>query len=147
MSLILNTFHDLFVTEIPVAGLVPSVKHPTNCMGIGHMHACLDAPAHIGCRNALICVQTMHDCSQCWLVHRQQSIIRPVDTPHPQVGTGMSSGLNDGWGLAFDGEHLLATESSAQVHWLDPKTLAVVKSLTVKDREQPIKWLNEVSAF
>ncbi|MEW5318612.1 MAG: hypothetical protein WDW38_009822 [Sanguina aurantia] len=58
-----------------------------------------------------------------------------------------SSGLKDGWGLAFDGVHLLATESSAQVHWLDPQSLAVVKSLTVTDRGQPIKWLNELEVI
>ncbi|MEW5304621.1 MAG: hypothetical protein WDW36_007220 [Sanguina aurantia] len=67
--------------------------------------------------------------------------------PVQQLAGRASSGLKDGWGLAFDGVHLLATESSAQVHWLDPQSLAVVKSLTVTDRGQPIKWLNELEVI
>lgn len=79
------------------------------------------------------------------LEHTVQDLVCAAPADCVQAGMA-SSGLKDGWGLAYDGAHLLATESSAQVHWLDPESLAVVKSLTVTDRGQPIKWLNEVSA-
>ncbi len=55
-----------------------------------------------------------------------------------------SSGLGDGWGLTTDGTYLIATESSAKVHFLDPITMSEARTLTVTDRGRAIHWINEV---
>ena len=62
----------------------------------------------------------------------------------PQVGDFQTE-LGDGWGLTTDGTHLIATESSPTVHFIDPATFKTVRKFTVMDQGTPIKWVNEVS--
>lgn len=50
----------------------------------------------------------------------------------------------EGWGLTNDGKHLIMSDGSNELKWIDPKSFRVVKSLAVKDGENPIKHLNEL---
>ncbi|MBT9612659.1 MAG: glutaminyl-peptide cyclotransferase [Burkholderiales bacterium] len=50
----------------------------------------------------------------------------------------------EGWGLAYDGRHLIASDGSAQLRFLDPATLHEVRRLNVTDGGQHIDQLNEL---
>jgi len=50
----------------------------------------------------------------------------------------------EGWGLTNDGKHLIMSNGTNELKWIDPKSFRVVKSLAVKDGEKPIKHLNEL---
>lgn len=51
----------------------------------------------------------------------------------------------EGWGIAYDGaSRLVMSDGSARLFYLDPKTLAVTKTLTVRDAGTPIDRLNEL---
>ena len=60
-----------------------------------------------------------------------------------QLGS-FDTGLGDGWGLTNDGRHLIVTDSSHRVSWLDPGTMKVVRQLDVTDGGRDLPWLNEV---
>ena len=50
----------------------------------------------------------------------------------------------EGWGLTTNGRHLIASDGSATVRWLDPTTLKVVRRITVHDGQREIDQLNEL---
>lgn len=52
----------------------------------------------------------------------------------------------EGWGLTHDRTHLIMSDGqpSGQLRWLDPKTFAEVRRLTVRDGGQPVDRLNEL---
>jgi glutaminyl-peptide cyclotransferase len=50
----------------------------------------------------------------------------------------------EGWGLTHDGRQLIMSDGSAQLHFLDPGDARVTGSLTVRDRGQPLRLLNEL---
>jgi glutaminyl-peptide cyclotransferase len=50
----------------------------------------------------------------------------------------------EGWGLTHDGTHLIASDGSASLRFLDPQKLEVVRTIEVHDGEQPIGQLNEL---
>ena len=50
----------------------------------------------------------------------------------------------EGWGLTHDGTHLIMSDGSAVLHWLDPNSLETIKSFTVTDQNSPIDSLNEL---
>lgn len=50
----------------------------------------------------------------------------------------------DGWGLTYDGRHLIASDGSAQLRFLDPTTMREVRSIEVREGEQSIDQLNEL---
>lgn len=50
----------------------------------------------------------------------------------------------EGWGLAYDGQHLIASDGSAQLRFLDPATLREIRRLDVTDGGQAIDQLNEL---
>ncbi len=56
----------------------------------------------------------------------------------------------EGWGLAFDGKHLILSDGSATLYFLEPKTFRTVQKINVTDqdlkskRRQPITKLNEL---
>lgn len=51
----------------------------------------------------------------------------------------------EGWGLAYDGaSRLVASDGSDTLTFLDPKTLAVTKTLRVQDAGRPVSSLNEL---
>lgn len=50
----------------------------------------------------------------------------------------------EGWGLTSDGKHLIMSDGSAQLYWLDEKNLRVVNQITVHDGSRAITRLNEL---
>ena len=50
----------------------------------------------------------------------------------------------EGWGLTQDGTHLILSDGSPTLRFLDPETFHQVRSITVKDRGVPVKELNEL---
>ncbi|MGH9900249.1 MAG: glutaminyl-peptide cyclotransferase, partial [Pyrinomonadaceae bacterium] len=50
----------------------------------------------------------------------------------------------EGWGLTDDGENLILTDGTNQIRFLDPATFEVRRSISVFDRERPLRDLNEV---
>jgi len=53
----------------------------------------------------------------------------------------------EGWGLAWDGRHLIMSDGSATLRYLDPDTFAVERSLVVTDGDTPIVKLNELEVI
>lgn len=50
----------------------------------------------------------------------------------------------EGWGLTTDGTHLIASDGSSVLRFIDPKTFKVVKTLRVHDGRRPVDQLNEL---
>ena len=50
----------------------------------------------------------------------------------------------EGWGLTHDGTHIIMSDGTAQLRFLDPKTMAEVRRITVKDAGRPVPQLNEL---
>jgi glutamine cyclotransferase len=50
----------------------------------------------------------------------------------------------EGWGLTTDGQHLILSDGTAVLRFLDPKTFEVARRLTVRTRTGPVKQLNEL---
>ncbi len=52
--------------------------------------------------------------------------------------------LQDGWGATSNGTHLIVSDSSDVLSFIDPETMEVVRTLPVTDGDRPVKWLNEL---
>ena len=50
----------------------------------------------------------------------------------------------EGWGLTFDGEHLVMSNGSDELRFLDPNTLRQVRTLRVTADGEPLPQLNEL---
>ena len=50
----------------------------------------------------------------------------------------------EGWGLAYDGEHLVMSDGTPTLHFLDPVTYEQVRSVEVRDGTARIGELNEL---
>ena len=50
----------------------------------------------------------------------------------------------EGWGLTHDGEHLIVSDGSSSIRFLDPETFAVLKRLDVRENARPVTQLNEL---
>lgn len=50
----------------------------------------------------------------------------------------------EGWGLTWDGEHLILSDGSDQLHFIEPETFRSVRSVSVTLGGQPIRNLNEL---
>lgn len=50
----------------------------------------------------------------------------------------------EGWGLAWNGEHLIMSNGSAVLRFRDPETFEVRREITVRDGARPIERLNEL---
>ncbi|HEV3485228.1 MAG TPA: glutaminyl-peptide cyclotransferase [Vicinamibacterales bacterium] len=50
----------------------------------------------------------------------------------------------EGWGLTHNGTHLVMSDGSAQLRFLDPKTFREVRRVTVRDGGAPVTQLNEL---
>lgn len=57
---------------------------------------------------------------------------------------GRFSYATEGWGLTFDGEHLIMSDGSATLYFLDPTTLAEVRRVDVTVADEPVVRLNEL---
>ena len=51
---------------------------------------------------------------------------------------------HEGWGLTFDGTHLVASDGTAYLRFLDPETLEEVRAIRVRHGRQSIWKLNEL---
>lgn len=58
--------------------------------------------------------------------------------------TMQNSPLSDGWGATTDGRHLIVSDGSSTLTFLDPDTLGKVKSILVTDNSSAVPMLNEV---
>jgi len=50
----------------------------------------------------------------------------------------------EGWGLTNDGTHLITSDGSSELRFRDPKTMAVVRSISVLYDGKPVTDLNEL---
>lgn len=50
----------------------------------------------------------------------------------------------EGWGLTHDGEHLIMSDGSATLYFLDPITFSEVRRVEVRDHRGPVRFLNEL---
>jgi len=50
----------------------------------------------------------------------------------------------EGWGLTHDGEHLIMSDGSATLYFLDPITFSQVRRVEVRDDRGPVRFLNEL---
>jgi glutaminyl-peptide cyclotransferase len=50
----------------------------------------------------------------------------------------------EGWGITCGGKHLIMSDGTAVLRWLDSKTLKIIKQLTVTDQGRPVPHLNEL---
>ncbi|MBN1455749.1 MAG: glutaminyl-peptide cyclotransferase [Methanomicrobia archaeon] len=50
----------------------------------------------------------------------------------------------EGWGLTHDGRHLIMSDGTATLHFLDPETFEEVMQLEVRDNDTPVTQLNEL---
>lgn len=53
----------------------------------------------------------------------------------------------EGWGLTNDGKHLIMSDGTAKLSFLDPVTFKKIKSLAVSDQYGPVMQLNELEYF
>lgn len=49
----------------------------------------------------------------------------------------------EGWGLTTDGKHLIASDGSSMLYFMD-ENFKVVRKVVVKREERPVRWLNEL---
>jgi glutamine cyclotransferase len=59
-----------------------------------------------------------------------------------QVGSFRYPG--EGWALTQDGKHIIMSDGTPELRFLDPATLKEVRRIRVTDRGEPVKNLNEV---
>ncbi|KAH9570974.1 hypothetical protein CY35_02G069000 [Sphagnum magellanicum] len=52
--------------------------------------------------------------------------------------------MRDGWGLTTDGEHIIGSDGSANLYFMDPSTFKEVRKIVVQDEGRPVRWLNEL---
>lgn len=50
----------------------------------------------------------------------------------------------EGWGITHNGKELIASDGTAQIYFLDPKTLAEKRRISVRDDQGPVTQLNEL---
>ena len=58
--------------------------------------------------------------------------------------TGQFTNNHQGWGLTTDGSQLIMSDGSAQLYFVNPKTFATVRSVTVRYGGKSVNYLNEL---
>lgn len=51
---------------------------------------------------------------------------------------------SDGWGITHDGQHLIMSDGTATLHYLEPDTFTEIGSIEVRDENGPMDRLNEL---
>jgi glutamine cyclotransferase len=51
---------------------------------------------------------------------------------------------NEGWGMTTDGTHLIMSDGTSNINYLDPNTLKLVRVLGVTDNNGPVSNINEL---
>jgi glutaminyl-peptide cyclotransferase len=62
-------------------------------------------------------------------------ILETRDLPQP---------IFEGWGLTATGSSLVVSDGTFKVHFLDPKTWKVTRSITVRNGDEPVTQINEL---
>lgn len=52
-----------------------------------------------------------------------------------------------GWGLAFNGQHLVMSDGTNKLYFYDPDTFKYIKNLSVMDQQHPVTNLNELEYY
>ncbi len=52
--------------------------------------------------------------------------------------------LSEGWGLTHDGTHLIQSDGSARLYFLNPETLQLVRDIEVREAGTPVTQINEL---
>lgn len=76
------------------------------------------------------------------LTWREQTAYRIDPEIWSIVDTNMYTG--EGWGLTSDGVHLIKSDGTSRLAWIDPITFATVRTLPVIENGQPLMNLNEL---
>lgn len=50
----------------------------------------------------------------------------------------------EGWGITYDGNHLIVSDGSNLLRFLDPRNFCLIRELPVSSEEKPIEQLNEL---
>jgi len=50
----------------------------------------------------------------------------------------------EGWGLTTDGTHLILSDGTATLHFLDPESFETLRSVEVRNARGPVSMLNEL---
>jgi glutamine cyclotransferase len=51
---------------------------------------------------------------------------------------------NEGWGITTDGKHLIMSDGTSTLHFIDPETFEEIRQIQVFSKEGPVKNLNEL---
>ena len=52
--------------------------------------------------------------------------------------------ITEGWGITFDSKHLIMSDGSSRLYFLDPDTFKITKIVKVFEKNKPISNLNEL---
>lgn len=52
--------------------------------------------------------------------------------------------LTEGWGITYDGKHLIMSDGTSTLYFLDPETFNEIGRITVSDNDGPVSRLNEL---
>ncbi|EFJ15872.1 hypothetical protein SELMODRAFT_47017, partial [Selaginella moellendorffii] len=52
--------------------------------------------------------------------------------------------MTDGWGLTHDNKHIIGSDGSSTLYFLDPHNFAEIRRITVKDNGEAVELLNEL---
>lgn len=50
----------------------------------------------------------------------------------------------EGWGVTNDGDHLILSDGTASIRFIDPATFSVVRTITARENGRPLTRLNEL---
>jgi len=50
----------------------------------------------------------------------------------------------EGWGLTHDGKHLIMSDGTPMIYFLDPRSFARVRKIMVRDQDEAVWWVNEL---
>ncbi len=53
----------------------------------------------------------------------------------------------EGWGLAYDGQHLVMSDGSARLYFRDPDSFRLLRTVTVTEQGRPLARLNELEVI
>jgi glutamine cyclotransferase len=60
---------------------------------------------------------------------------------------GEFSYTHEGWGLTYDGTHLILSDGTPTLRFLNPRTLAVARTLEVRDNGRAVDDINELEMY
>ena len=78
-----------------------------------------------------------------WLLTWQQGIARKLETTS-LAAQSIAHYPGEGWGLTFNGQHLIMSDGSDTLQFRDPENFALKRTLSVRLRGEPLTALNEL---